>query len=187
MKDLIKRSLNGKKVLVLLVLTGIIYGSMLGITGPKVMILAGGMRILDLMPTGYDADYVNTLFSALGEEGRHAYLYNQLPLDLIFPLLSAIAFCLIIAWFLSKLGKLNGNWFYLCYIPIFAGLFDYLENFGIIALLSSYPYISIGLVSTTNLFTILKSTTTTLYFIVLIILSIVYVTRYFSHKKKNIW
>jgi hypothetical protein len=186
MKELIKRNLIGKKILIFFVLTGIIYGIMLGITGPKVMSMAGGMRILDLMPTGYDAVYVNTLFDALGAEGRSTYLFNQLPLDLIFPLLSGISFCLIMAWFLSKYGKLETNWFYLCYLPVFAGLSDYLENFGIIAMISSYPHISVGLIKTTSLFTLLKSSITTLYFIILIIMLILYGKNIFPQKKKSI-
>jgi hypothetical protein len=184
-KDLIKRNLNGKKVLIYFGLTGLVYGSMLGITGPKVMMLAGGMRILDLMPTGYDAYYVKTLFGALGEEGRHAYLFNQLPLDLIFPFLSGISFCLIIAWLLGQIKKLETNWFYLCYLPVIAGLFDYFENFSIITLLMNYPDISENMVKLSSVFSILKSSFTTVYMIIMIILLVVFgVNKIFLKREK---
>lgn len=170
MKELIKLNLIGKKILVFFVLTGIIYGIMLGITGPKVMAMAGGMRILDLMPTGYDAEYVTTFFDLLGEEGRNAYLFNQLPLDLIFPLLSGISFCLITAWLLRQIKKLETNLFYLCYLPVIAGLFDYFENFSIITLLVEYPDISENMVKLSSVFSIIKSSFTTVYMIIIIIL-----------------
>ena len=104
---------------------------MLIVTIPEVMQHSGGMKILDMMPTGYDAQYVNSLFSILGTAGRDLYLYHQLPLDLIYPSLFGISSCLVLAYFLNKLGKLNSWLFYLCLLPLLSGLFDYMENIGI--------------------------------------------------------
>lgn len=112
MRHLIERNLSGKKVLLMLIVTNIIYVTMLTITIPKVMSFAGGMKILDMMPTGYSPDYVNTLLNALGTEGRHAYLYNQLPLDAIYPFLCGTSYCLLLAYVLSILNKLDGPLFY---------------------------------------------------------------------------
>src|SRR3989339_595059 len=114
MKDLIKRNLNSKRVILLFVLTNIIYVIMLGITIPKVMSFSGGMKLLDMLPTGYTAEYVNSLLSALGEKGRDAYLFNQLPVDMIYPFLFGVSYCLILAYFLNKLGKFESRLFYFC-------------------------------------------------------------------------
>lgn len=167
MKECIKRNINGKKVLLLFILCNIIYSIMLIVTIPEVMQHSGGMKILDMMPTGYDAQYVNSLFSILGATGRDLYLYHQLPLDLIYPGLFGISSCLVLAYFLNKLGKLNSWLFYLCLLPLLSGLFDYLENIGIIIMLKSYPNISEIQVQTTNIFTVLKSVFTSIYFIIL--------------------
>jgi hypothetical protein len=172
MKELIKRNLNGKKVFLLFVLTNIIYAIMLTITIPKVMSYSGGMKLLDMIPTGYSTQYVNSLLSALGENGRNAYLFNQIPLDMIYPFLFGISYCLILAWFLNKLGKFESYLFYLCLIPLFSGLFDYCENIGIITILNSYPNNSDLLSQVTSVFSILKSSSTTIYFIILIIVLI---------------
>jgi len=147
---------------------------MLTITIPHVMNFSGGMKLLDMRPTGYNAEYVNTLLNALGEKGRHAYLFTQIPVDMIYPSLFGITNCLVFAYFLKKLGKLESSLFYLCFIPLFAGFFDYLENFGIITLLNSFPHNSFLLSQTTNLFTVLKSLFTTFYFIILIILLVLF-------------
>lgn len=174
MRNLIKRNLNGKKILILFILTSIVYTIMLTITAPKVMSFSGGMKLLDMIPTGYNSSYVNSLLDTLGEKGRNAYLYNQLPIDMIFPMLFGISYCLIFAFFLNKLKKLESNLFYICFLPLFSGFFDYCENIGIITMLNIYPDNLNILAQTTNVFSILKSSFTTIYFIILITLIIIF-------------
>lgn len=169
MKDLIKRNLSGKKVLSLFILANIVYAIMLTITVPEVLRFSGGMKILDMMPMGYDADYVNTLFNTLGEQGRNAYLYHQLPVDLIYPFLFGTSSCLVLAYFLDKLGKLDGNLFYLCILPLFSALFDYGENIGIITMLRAYPDNTILQTQVTSAFSVLKSFSIMIYFVILIV------------------
>lgn len=182
MKELIRRNIGGKKVLLLFILTNIIYSIMLIITIPKVMNFSGGMKLLDMIPTGYNAEYVNSLLNTLGEPGRHAYLFNQIPVDMLYPFLVGTSYSLVLAYFLNKLGKLNGYYFYLCLIPLFSGLFDYFENIGIITMLKSYPDNSIILTQITSIFSVLKSSFTSIYFIILLILLIVFGIRKLSQK-----
>jgi len=181
-RKIIERNLEGNKVLIFFLLSMVVYLTMLLVTIPRVMSFSGGMKILDMMPIGYDAQYVNELFLKLGEPGRQAYLYNQIPLDLVYPALYGIGFSLVLAWFLNRMGKLGSNLIY-CLLPVFAGVFDYCENFGIIAMLLTWPEIPVNLVSVTNLFSILKSSLTSVYFIVLIIVIITFGVK--SITKKN--
>ena len=85
MKELLVKNLNGKNVILWFLVANLVYVAMLFITIPKVMAFAEGMKLLDMMPTGYDAQYVNSSFNALGEDGRRAYLYVQIPVDMIYP------------------------------------------------------------------------------------------------------
>lgn len=183
-KKIIERNLSGKKVLIFFLLSMTFYLTMLLVTIPRLMSMSGGMKILDMMPTGYDAEYVNDLFLKLGESGRQAYMYNQIPLDLVYPALYGIGFCLVLAWFLKRMGKLRGNLFYFCLLPVFAGVFDYCENFGIIAMLQAWPEIPESLVSITNLFSILKSGLTSVYFIVLIVVIITFGFKLMTKKNR---
>lgn len=169
-KKVIKKNLTGKKVLLIFVLTNIVYAFMLIITIPKTMAFSNGMRLLDMMPTGYDSEYVFSLFDALGEYGRHSYLYSQLPVDMIYPFLFGISYCLMIGYFLKKINKLDSAFFYLCFLPLIAGIADYLENFGIITMLNNYPNLSQTSMNATNYFSIVKSMTTTVFFSALIII-----------------
>jgi len=74
---------------------------------------------------------------------------------------------LILSFFLKKIGKLE-SWFLLVLFPIIAGIFDYLENFGLIYLLTSYPKISEIGVRIISTFTVIKSLFTSLYFVILL-------------------
>jgi hypothetical protein len=174
MREVIKRNLNGKKVLLLFIITNIVYAVMLTITIPEVMNFSKGMKILDMIPSGYDPEYVNSLLARLGTEGRNAYLFHQIPIDMIYPFLFAISSCLILAYFFNKLKKSDGALFYLCFIPLFSGVFDYCENIGIIAMLNNYPESSNILIRTTSIFSVMKSISTISYFIILTILLIVF-------------
>ena len=102
MRALLRKHLHGKKVLILLVLTNLLYGFMILITIPKVMQYTQGMKIFDMMPTGYDAEYAKTLLDTLGTAGRNTYLYSQIPADLIYPGLFGISYCILIAYFLKS-------------------------------------------------------------------------------------
>jgi hypothetical protein len=185
LKDFLKRNVSGSKILALLFLTNVIYVIMLTITIPRVMSYAGGMRLLDMMPTGYDPEYVNILLKTLGPDGRNAYLFNQLPLDMIYPFLFGITYCLLLAYLFNKLEKLKSALFYLCFIPLFSGFFDYGENIGIIALLTSYPDNSVLWSQITNVFSVLKSSFTSLYFIIVIISLIAVLVKLVNSKRKE--
>lgn len=168
-KEIIDRGLTGKKVLLFFVITNIVYAIMLLVTIPKTMTFSNGLKLLDMMPLGYDSEYINRLFETLGDTGRYVYLTNQLPVDMIYPFLFGVSYCLLIGYILKKLNKLNSPFFYLCFLPIIAGIADYAENFGIITMLNNYPNLSQISMDATNIFTLVKSMTTTAFFLALII------------------
>ena len=172
LKNIIESKHSGKIILGLFILTNIIYSYMLMVTIPKTMKFSNGMKLLDMMPTGYDWKYVNQLFNTLGENGRNIYLTSQIPVDMFYPFLFAISYCFIFAYFLNKLKKLNTSFVYLCLLPIIAGIADYFENFGIIRMLNNYPDLTETMVNTTNTFSVLKSTSTTIFFIALTVILI---------------
>jgi hypothetical protein len=183
--QLIEKNLDGRKVLLLFILTNILYAFMLIVTIPMTMEFADGLKLLDMMPTGYNWEYVHRLFITLGNKGREIYLYKQIPMDMIYPGLFGFTYCLIIAYFLRKIDKLKSPFIYLCLLPIIAGAADYLENFGTIVMLTTYPDPSQFIVSLNNIFTIVKSMTTTIFFVGLIIILIFFGLKTLSRKKSS--
>ncbi len=181
----LEKNISGKKVLGLFILTNVVYAFMLSVTIPKTMEFSNGMKLLDMMPMGYDLNYVSELFNSLGEIGRETYLTNQIPVDMIYPLLFGLTYCLLLAYFLKKLNKLNSPFTYLCLIPIIAGIADYFENFGIIAMLKSYPDLTEISVKTTSTFSLIKSISSTAFFIVLIIVLVILGLKTINGKKTS--
>ncbi len=151
---LLNKYSSGKNVIILFAATLIVYLLMLFITIPNVMNYANGMEILDMQPIGYSAEYAKTLLDSLGNDGRHAYLYYQIPLDLVYPILFGLAYSLMLTYFFKKILKAESKLFVLSVIPIIAGVFDYFENIGIVIMLSIYPSFSVLLANITNIFSI---------------------------------
>lgn len=164
-----KKNIQGKTILRLFILTNLVYVFMLIVTIPKTMAFSGGLKLLDMMPTGYDLGYVNELFNTLGETGRKFYLTKQIPVDMFYPLLFGITYSLLLAFFLKKLDGVNSKFSYLCFIPIIAAVADYFENFGIIVMLKNYPELTETLVGITCSFSLVKSISTSVFFLILII------------------
>ncbi len=183
MRILYKKHLEGKKVLFIFLLTNIIYLIMIFITIPRVMSFSNGNDLFDMMPAGYSADYAQNLLSTLGQEGRNDYLTVQLPVDFIYPLLFGLCYSLIIAYFLAKLNRFDRPDFYLILLPIIAGLFDYLENFGIILMILHYPNFSLVTASFANTCTIIKSGLSVLSFTLLLFLVGVFLIRSVKSQK----
>lgn len=184
-REIVDKNSTGKKVLILFIIANLFYAVMLLITIPKTMSFSNGMKLLDMMPAGYDSAYINSLFETLGNEGRESYLYYQIPIDMIYPFFFGIGYCFLFAYFLKKLNKFRSSLFYLCLLPIIAGIADYLENFGIIILLKNYPDISQGLMSVTNIFSVTKSSTTSIYFLALIVILITLGYKTISKRKTS--
>lgn len=172
MKEFISKNSNGKKVLIFALITSIVYLIMPIVTMPIVNRFTNGMKILDLLPGGFNFEYVITLFNTLGEEGRHSYLFYQIPVDMVFPLLLAITNCLLISFFLKKLDLFRAPVIYLCFLPLISGVADYSENIGIIIMLNQFPDITTFAVKITSLFSVIKYSAITISFLGIIVLGI---------------
>jgi len=167
--NFLKKWASGNIVTGLFITTMVVYLAMLIYTLPAVDSFAQGKTLFDLSPTGYSYEYAVSLLEALGAEGRNVYLTLQLPMDFIYPGLFAISYSLLLTWIFSKGFTANSKIFYFAVIPFFGGFFDYLENFGIIRMIKSYPNVSHELVSVSSVFTILKSAFTTAFFLLLVV------------------
>ncbi|MEN2284486.1 hypothetical protein AAGF08_20240 [Algoriphagus sp. SE2] len=184
-RKIIETNLTGKKVLLLFLLTNIVYAIMLTVTIPKTMTFSNGLKLLDMMPLGYDLEYINMLFETLGENGRQVYLTNQLPVDMIYPFLFGVSYCLLVGYFLNKLNKLDSVFFYLCFLPLIAGIADYAENFGIFTMLKNFPDLSPITAKVTNVFSVVKSMTTTVFFVALILTLLMFGIKKIKERRKT--
>jgi len=134
---------------------------------PLVSSFAGGRQLPDLLPLGYSPEYVRDLLDRLGEAGRHAYLWRQLPADFVYPGLFAVTLSLLAYYLVGKTSRMGGNAKYVVLLPLAAGFFDYCENLGLVSLLLRYPRVADLHIRITEGFTLLKSGFSTLSFIAL--------------------
>jgi hypothetical protein len=185
LREFIYRHSNGKTVLMLFILTSLVFVFMWTVTIPKVMGFSSGMKLLDLMHAGYDAEYVITMFETLGANGRHAYLYNQIPADMFYPGLFGITYCLLFVWFLKKINHHESPLFYFSLLPLISGISDYIENIGIITMLKQYPDISEETVSVASTFSTFKSASATFYFFALIVVILMFIVQSIKAKYFN--
>ena len=181
--EILNKYSSGKNVLFFFVVTQIFYGTMLFFSVPKVVQYSNGMKILDMLPTGYRAEYVQTLFQTLGETGRTIYLFQQIPLDMFYPGLFAISFSLLLTFIFEKVFSKESKLQLLSIVPIFGGLFDYFENIGIIVMLLIYPNFQPWIARITNIFSVLKSTFTIIMFALLTIGIIMFLIKKLKNRK----
>ena len=164
---------SGKLVLILFVLTNVVYATIQGYSIPLVLSFSPESILFDMSPTGYGYAEAIELLESLGPEGRNAYLSVQIPIDLVYPAMFGISYALMITWILKQGPPKHSRAHFLAFIPVFAGLFDYLENASIVAMLYAFPDVSENLVQVASSFTLAKSVLTSLFFLFLLI-SLVY-------------
>ena len=164
---------SGRAVLILFVLTNVVYGTILGYSIPLVLSFSPESILFDMSPAGYSYAEAIELLKSLGPDGRNAYLTIQIPIDLVYPAMFGVSYALMITWILKQGLPKHSRLHWLAFVPVFAGLFDYLENASIVAMLYAFPDVSENLVTIASSFTIAKSGLTTLFFLVLLV-SLVY-------------
>lgn len=115
-----------------------------------------GNIILDNTFFFYTTGDVNQLFTTYGDAGRALYLSHLLVFDFKYPALffatnAASLVCLLN--YLMPAAKITNH---IHLLPLAPTILDYLENFGILMLLVSYPSPNPGVAAITSLATIIK-------------------------------
>ena len=126
----------------LIVATGLMMYLMnftnLPFSNPTIVEFSGGLPILDLR-ADFSPDDAYELFTALGPEGRQAYLILHLVPDTLFPIGYALVFAFVSAWFMVRLLPLDHRLQWLSMIPLISGLADVLENLSLVICNLAYP------------------------------------------------
>ena len=168
--NLIQERATGRTVLILVLVTLAVYAAILLYTIPSVLERASDMKLFDMSPGGYSLEYARSLLEAIGESGRQTYLTLQLPVDFVYPGLFGVTYTLLLAWLFNKGFSRQSPVFYLALVPAFAGLFfDYLENIGIIMMLTSFPNISAATVAFASMCSVIKSVLTIGFYVLLLV------------------
>ncbi len=137
--------------------------------------ITNGATILDFK-FGYSTADAHNIITALGEQGRAFYLAKIIPIDFPFPLAYMLCYAGWIALLVKHVAPLGAAKLLLV-LPLLAMLFDWIENIGIIFILTQYPDIAEKAVALASASGILKSLFTQGSIITIIVLLIIYILR----------
>jgi hypothetical protein len=119
--------------------------------------LASGQptELLD-MRLGYSNQQAAVVFESLGEAGRQAYAQFSMSADLIFPLTYGCFFSIGLTFLHRKQLVEHPARFSPAFLPLLGMLFDYFENFSLVALMAAFPNLNPAAVQAASLFTNIK-------------------------------
>jgi len=137
-----------------------IYMLMINVTLAHIEEVSGHIPF-DMRPLGYGPTEAATLLEALGVDGRAYYFSRQIPLDTLYPAMLALTMIATILWFGQRMSERKIVRFGVA-LSVGSALCDYIENLGIIAMIWSWPDVSVPLVNAASTATIAKSALTTL-------------------------
>lgn len=100
--------------------------------------ITGGVGLLD-MEILYSPHQAYAHLAVMGDAGRAFDLTHIVPLDFVFPFMYTLFYAVTMTWLLHHWLPAMSGWHRLNVIPVIGGTCDYLENFGIIAMLLAWP------------------------------------------------
>jgi hypothetical protein len=87
----------------------------------------------------YTAADLYKMADAYGEAGRVAYIRARFTFDLIWPVVYTIFLTTAISWVFRKAFEPYSLWQRMNLVPLFAALFDYLENISTSLVMQQFP------------------------------------------------
>jgi hypothetical protein len=112
------------------------------------------LRIPDIR-FSYSPDEIKLLFNQLGATGRMLYIFQTAVVDMIYPLVYSL-FLFMLFGVANSNKKQTKMIKAIRLMPFGIALFDYLENFNSLQMLSDFPEITAFSVATGSLFTSIK-------------------------------
>ena len=149
---------------------------------PKVKEMSGNTDLPEER-FGFSADYFYKFLAKIDEAGRSMYFSFQL-LDFINAMLLGFVLSVTIYYFLSRITDRKFVRVFLTF-PIFAAVFDILENSSILYLLQQFPERSESLVAMASLLTRLKLTAGSLSGLVVLVCGVILLLKFIVGKVRS--
>ncbi len=128
---------TGRNVLIFLLLQ-IVFNVAIFPSFAAVSPTGQALPILDLM-FGFTPDKAYQILAAYGEEGRASSKFIGTIIDTIYPVVYTILNILAITFLYKKFLPEGSLWKQLSLFPILVMIFDFIENYGIVAMINSFP------------------------------------------------
>jgi hypothetical protein len=130
---------KGWRVIVLLIAETVMMAYVMPLAA-GIMAFAANNSVmpLDLM-FFYTPDQALAMIERYGEAGRSIYFRIELTADIIYPMIYTLFYGSLISWLFQRAFPPDSKWQKWNVMPVFAWVFDMLENMGIVSMLSMYP------------------------------------------------
>jgi hypothetical protein len=146
---------NGWIVLLFVALDMFFAGFVMPLMGRLMKSGTGLEQPLDLMIFA-TPDKIFNMIEMYGDSTRMFYRTVELTADIAYPIVYTLAFGLLISWLFKRGFAPNSNMRKWNVAPVFAFVFDMLENLNIVTLLSIFPSTPVILGWTLFVFTTIK-------------------------------
>ncbi len=146
---------NGWLVLIFIALDMFFAGFVMPMMGALMKSGTGLEQPLDLMAFA-PPEKIFAMIELYGDANRMFYRRVELTADIMYPIVYTFAFGLLISWLFKRGFNKNNSMRKYNVIPLFAFVFDILENLNIVTLLSIFPSQPIILGWTLFIFTAVK-------------------------------
>ncbi len=130
---------TGWRVVILLIADVFMMGYVMPLAA-GIMAFAANNHVtaLDLM-FFYTPKKAFEMLDKYGEAGRAVYLKIELTADILYPIVYALFYGLLISWLFQRAFKPDSKMQMGNVMPVGAWFFDLLENVGIVTMLENYP------------------------------------------------
>jgi hypothetical protein len=129
---------TGRNILILLAVLAAFSVAIVRPTYDRIETFSGDTGAIDTLIV-YTPDKAYDMITAYGQQGRQYYATIALTVDIVFPLLLALTFGLILAAVFHRAFSREDVLQRAIVVPVAAMAADLLENAGIVTMLLSYP------------------------------------------------
>jgi hypothetical protein len=154
LSQFLDRIANGKLLILLFLIYAIFPAYFLKNAEEKINQLAGKeIGVIDLT-LGFNPQKTLQMVADYGDEARAYYAQTEVTTDVIYPIVYALLFGVILTLLYRNKAYKPFSWINL--LPFVALIFDYLENICIVSLLQNYPSQSLNTATFCEVFKMLK-------------------------------
>jgi hypothetical protein len=154
LSQFLNRIANAKLLILLFLIYAIFPAYFLKNAEEKINQLAGKkIGVIDLT-IGFNPQKTYQMVADYGDEARAYYAQTEVTTDVIYPIVYALLFGVILTLLYRNKAYKPFSWINL--LPFVALIFDYLENICIVSLLQNYPSQSLNTATFCEVFKMLK-------------------------------
>jgi hypothetical protein len=154
LSQFLDRIANSKLLIFLILIYAIFPAYLLKNAEEKINQLAGKkIGVIDLT-IGFNPQKTLQMVSDYGNEARAYYAQTEMTTDVIYPIVYAFLFGVILS--ILYCNKAYKPFYWVNLLPITALIFDYLENICIVSLLQNHPSQSLMVANFCEVFKLLK-------------------------------